>query len=39
MFEILVSIAAMVILTTGFVVKGISIEEEIKHQETKDEPF
>jgi hypothetical protein len=37
MIEILVSIAAMAILTTGFVVKSISIEEEIKAQETKDE--
>lgn len=37
MIEILLSLIAMAILTTGFVVKSISIEEEIKDQETKDE--
>jgi hypothetical protein len=39
MIEILLSLIAMAILTTGFVVKSISIEEEIKDQETKDEPL
>lgn len=39
MIEILFSLVAMGILTTGFVVKSISIEEEIKAQETKDESF